>query len=161
MLGGECPVVVEHYLGKGLPFAVSVLAEVVRGAVGKEFLLILAGNAVLRVEVIFLAESLIVVLAVVVAEHSLELQSLELLDGRSEIIFEGSCESDVLLLVCPVSGNVGSHHCHGVLLEVETVVVEHRVGIVRIGRIEHALFPIVPDDVHGTCIRSVPLVLEG
>ena len=83
----EGAAVVEKNLPECLPLSVVLASEAVR-VVGELLGDILSRKFVPRVEVVGLAEELVVVVAEVVAGHSLERESLEDVGKSSEIIFE-------------------------------------------------------------------------
>ena len=64
----------------------------------------------------------------------------------------------MLLAVFLVAGDVGCHHRHRVLLQVEAVVVQHRLLLVHIGREQHALLPQVPDQCDCVGVRCAAVV---
>ena len=155
----ELAVVVEHELHKALLAVVGGLLQLVWRAVCEE-LLGVGSVSVVHIEIVFLAEGLIVVITEIVAVQCLGGKSLQGVNVLAEVEIEGAGSLELLLLVLPVTGDVGSHHCHGILIEVETVVVEHGMLLVGIGRIEDTSGPVVADDVHGTGVRVVLSIAE-
>ncbi len=64
----------------------------------------------------------------------------------------------MLLAVFLVAGDVGRHHRNRVLLQIKTVVVQHRLLLIHVGREQHALLPKVPDQCDGVGVRCASVV---
>ena len=158
MLLGELAVVVQDELTQELRFGIEFAAQVARRAVVVDLLSVGVGQGIVGVLIVFLAVYLVVVHAIVVADQRLGLQTLERTDVFAEVEVQVGRRLEGLLAIFAVTADVGRHHGHGVLFQVEAFVVQHCVVGVGVSGIEHALLPQVADDVHGAVVGGVALV---
>ena len=154
----EGAAVVEKNLPESLPLCIVLTSEAV-GVVREFFRNVLACQFVLCVEVVGLAEELVVVVAEVVTGHSLEREAFEDVGESSEIIFKRCRRLELLFAVVLVAGDRTGHHRHGVLHEVKSLIVEHGLRVINVCREEHALLPEVADE--GNCVRIRSAAIVG
>ena len=158
MLFSELTVIVQQYLTQELRFGIEFAAQVAGRAIVVDFLSVGVGQGIVGVLVVFLAVHLVVVDTVVIAHQGFCLQSLQRGDVFAEIEVQIGRGLERLLTVFAVTADVGGHHGHGVLFQIEAFIVQHGVLGIGVCRIEDTLFPQVADYVHGACVRSVALV---